>query len=538
MLAVGFKITGEWLADFARTRLLEGAWDHALSLLQDSLEGITLDQSVSILKGETTLIGDSRTGIDIVPFDKEDENYQNYMSDVDYLYGTIFKIGDQHWKPYAQVTGPWDIDDMRFAANHFHVISKNIVGSGLGDKTRMGGRKVHEHVARSMYYARDYKEDMLVVFEIGFNDYEILCEKVDKPPFWFKCGTISAEHFLRNLVQNSESLILDGVGSIKDCTAGVGQATYDRSDPEEVLINNDKDHVIHTIGSDFLESVTSQSDLDVLSKIEIKYDNLIEKHQKFIPSEQWTLIEDAWTILYNKKLELYQTAITTQAQTLGGFIRLELNHNIPTMPNFVEVPKHPFILWALRGFSFKSYGIERPVWENVTPKGFKMAQDDPNHSDFLIGAGCNPKHAYDSDEATEHYTPNLTAFVMSAAYSKRTDIIKEWTGVEFAYLSKSSDDDLYYWGKVVHANPDYPIDNDCIPICKNAGMEYQFVLEAAKKGKKIIICETGGKLAHLATVGREYNVNVLLVPDALTKYKQGQFISIDLVNNNITLTLL
>lgn len=52
-----------------------------------------------------------------------------------------------------------------------------------------------------------------------------------------------------------------------------------------------------------------------------------------------------------------------------------------------------------------------------------------------------------------------------------------------------------------------------------------------------IICETGGKLAHLAVVGREYDVTILLVPNALKLYNENQYLTVDLINNQITLIM-
>ena len=60
VINVGFNIDGEWLANFARTRVDEGRWDAALNLLTDSLEGLSTDQAIAILKGKATLTGNSR----------------------------------------------------------------------------------------------------------------------------------------------------------------------------------------------------------------------------------------------------------------------------------------------------------------------------------------------------------------------------------------------------------------------------------------------------------------------------------------------
>ena len=54
--SVGFSIDGKWLADFSRTRVEEGDYQHALRIL-DCLSGMSLDDKVAILKGEKDLDG-------------------------------------------------------------------------------------------------------------------------------------------------------------------------------------------------------------------------------------------------------------------------------------------------------------------------------------------------------------------------------------------------------------------------------------------------------------------------------------------------
>ena len=88
-------------------------------------------------------------------------------------------------------------------------------------------------------------------------------------------------------------------------------------------------------------------------------------------------------------------------------------------------------------------------------------------------------------------------------------------------------------GTIVHPKPGEPVAPGSIAVVPNAGPDYQFAMETANTegsgGKRgLIICETGGKLAHLAVVGREYKCTVLMIPGALSLYKEDQSVWIDL----------
>lgn len=125
-----FTVDGDWLADFARTRVIEGRWDHAVKLLE-TLHGISMDQIIAVLKGDATLTGDSTTGIGF-----KKANDKKHKQRLDYMFGGAWNNGGRYMRPYALVTA-WGPDDMV-------------------EKVTSRGRWQHT----SIYYANDPQRDV------------------------------------------------------------------------------------------------------------------------------------------------------------------------------------------------------------------------------------------------------------------------------------------------------------------------------------------------------------------------------------------
>lgn len=535
--SVCFTIDGDWLADFARTRFEEGAWERALALLTESLDGLTTDQAVSIIKGEATFTGDSNTGLELIKLGEDSPIRQRMVARTEWMYGNVFRHGDHYWKPYARVVGPWNQEDYNWALHNEHKLSCRIFGhSPANDGTRSGKKY---HIGRSLFYANNASDDMLVFVTAGAHAHEILCERTEMPPFWLKMSVNEPADFL-------ERLILDGrLGRVEE--RGAYEETHavihDYHIPEEEMCDApditdvpepQPEPNASSLVSEFLDALNGAESPSAVRQIERDFERRIDAIRN-IPHPVWGDIEGARKRAHQAEVNMYRKRICEQAEQHGGYMRLELTKpdGTPYSPNFIDVPKNPFIKWCLRHFNYENYGKTEPVWENVAPHGFKMMNDDPNHTDFVIGAGVDPREAYDHADRDEADC-SLGAALMDAAYTIRGDIVKEWTQVEFSFLAKSSD--KYITGKVVRAQRGKPVPAGCIALCEDASVDYHMVLETINDGRErgAIICQTGGKLAHMATVGREYDVMVLLVPDALTKYRPDDLLFIDLKTMTIS----
>ena len=99
-----FSVHGDFLTNHCRNLVVEGDWTHALNTLTESLIGISVEYCYQILKGEKKLVGIN--DVDLVDDDMESDEVKKYLSEVNYMYGSVVRIGsgDRKWfKPYAYV---------------------------------------------------------------------------------------------------------------------------------------------------------------------------------------------------------------------------------------------------------------------------------------------------------------------------------------------------------------------------------------------------------------------------------------------------
>jgi hypothetical protein len=220
-------------------------------------------------------------------------------------------------------------------------------------------------------------------------------------------------------------------------------------------------------------------------------------------------------------LEAIACKVRAQADATGGYHRLALGYPY----SFLDIPRNPFILWALRGFAFERFGKVRPAWRTVSPVGLKVPHDDPLHTDWILGAGLSVDDTYRCSGET------LTSIALRRATQERIRLIRAWAGCAFAILSAGKQ--RYFSGPPIVARPDATVPAGSIALAATAGMEYQAAMMSACRANVrgwpgLIICAAGGRLAHLSSVARELCCTVLLVEDALSKLQHARELSIDL----------
>jgi phosphohistidine swiveling domain-containing protein len=155
----------------------------------------------------------------------------------------------------------------------------------------------------------------------------------------------------------------------------------------------------------------------------------------------------------------------------------------------------------------------------------------------MLGAGIPLDETYERGGEDEDGAQPLAARVRSASFDAKSKITAEWTGVEFSILSKGKA--TWVGGKVVHPKKNQTVEAGSVAVVPNAGPDYYHAMVSACRPGEwhregLLICETGGKLAHLAVVGREQKCTVLMVPDALKKYRPGDTIFVDFETMKIT----
>jgi phosphohistidine swiveling domain-containing protein len=158
-----------------------------------------------------------------------------------------------------------------------------------------------------------------------------------------------------------------------------------------------------------------------------------------------------------------------------------------------------------------------PKWEPVSEQGLKMGNDSRLHTDLWLALGHNldgSEYSYDEEHVSvfNHLMIQLQE--------------KSFPAGEFYTLNSAGL--KIFKGNVVTLRSEAITKHDIL-ILPHAGPEYQDM--AMKAG--LVICEVGGKLAHLAIVGREFGLPLIQVENAYNLFKEGAKLTIDFENATI-----
>jgi len=110
-----FSISGEFITTHARERMRDFDWSNALRFLITSLDGMTHEIAVEILKGEKRL-----TGVNDLDLCDETETVRSeWQKIVHKMFGAVTMWNDYYWQPYAVVDnfGMHDLSSYRLLTN-------------------------------------------------------------------------------------------------------------------------------------------------------------------------------------------------------------------------------------------------------------------------------------------------------------------------------------------------------------------------------------------------------------------------------------
>lgn len=441
-----FSISGEFITQMAREHLTNGDHQRALRFLTESLDGLTVDMAVSILKAEKRLTGNSGTDdIDLDVEDPEDEAVVAYKSTMQRLWRGIFRFNSKLYQPYGKVTS-WGREDYQYSL---------AVSRGTAPFVHTAGNQELK-LARSAYYAEDPSEDLVV----GTADGVYLCRCVwQEPPFWHPVHTA------------------DPVIAVTDYVA-------QHRLPEFGAANNPPLHQERP--SPARGAAADTEDLQ---------DRLAESNARVAH-----IAED----------------VRKRAAETSGFMDLPLyaDERCTQVERLVKVPKAAFLHWAFRGVDPERFALDLPQWHPHSESGLKMGGDDPFHTDWMLGGGFNLEADYDRTKTRVQQSADHLRFTLREAALSANCTVLSGRGQAF--------------GRVVHPKPGEPVDAGDIAVIPFAGPAYQLALETAcRDGRGAVICEVGGKLAHLAIVGRERDARLVMQEGALTRYIEGSHVSVD-----------
>ena len=159
----------------------------------------------------------------------------------------------------------------------------------------------------------------------------------------------------------------------------------------------------------------------------------------------------------------------------------------------LTIARAPFIRWALDRTALRHLA---PPWVPVSTSGLKLPNDNPNHTDWWLGAGLDLKDVYGSPIAE---AANGWAFEFQRDLGDfQAQVITGGGSVEGEV------------GKDILVIPDLHPDH----------------LEAMLRSKAVIT-GVGGKLAHLALMATERGIPIMLVPGAVEKFPEKSIVRID-----------
>lgn len=488
-----FSISGEFIADIARTRFTEGDYQAGLNILEQ-LEGLALEDQIAILRGKKTLIG-MNSNIELVEGSPEliEEMEQWHKQ----TYSSVFKYKNKYYTPYAYVTS-WSRDDLPTEESVFSHVSHQIIddfeeiaNDKMYDKGYNGFLKGHLH-SRSLYYADNPEKD----FAIRIND------KVKK--------------------LNKEAVVL-----FKEVTEQLPlwATSYYSKDPYEAINKKvEYSYDFKEVGAryyfddnDYQHSFTEEPKENT---IDIEDEEYQQRRQQFIEDYKRKSEEERY-LEEEKRIEAYKQKIIENTNNDKEYGWKELIDETSDEYRSIKVPYRAFLHFAIdrAHHEINNIQVELPPYTPVCPVGLKLLIDNPIHTDCWLGAGLDLDKAYDMD-TWEHKLFFRKMFEYQDFF---------YSNFEFNVLNGAKKTDFTGTTVNIHNYKDFP-KGQRILVLPHLGVEFETVaLEC-----DAIITETGGKLAHLSIVGREFGIPIIRIDNSVIGFSLPKEYNFDLINGTFT----
>jgi hypothetical protein len=506
------------MLDIARNCVLSERWEHAMNILkclETDVKAISSDEVFDLLAGRLKLVGDSDVGISIETEDPEER------ADVEksqaYVYGGRFFHGGRWWRAYQTVQAGTEEDGHWAYSNLDRCRGRILTADGMramGPTGPMpqdvnGGTPKHWPFARPLMYANDPYSDLLVwVGSKGEQKYiAFLCELTNAPPIW---RLLRGEMGVGTPIDTVEERLRERPVPHHDAL----QALAARRKFERELREQHKEE-------------TEKLDKTLVAGARSGYSNagpdLVEKARRLEHEAMVAKREKEEEARYLRQVADIRKAVREQAGPVEGQGWLTLRNREKNKA--WRVPAAPFMYWSLvRRLPEVARALE---WQTVSPPGMKLMMDLPQHTDWLLG-GMELSDGGSRDLSLEtDYRGNDAADLLAAtAYDRAFDIERLETakicGLDtgFHVLSIGA---CAVRGVVVHPEEDVEVPVGSVAIVPDASPRWAIAVMSAAA----VIVEVGGELAHIVQVGRERNIPVYRVPDALDRWAPGTILMLD-----------
>jgi len=486
MSEVTFRISGKTIMDSARSVVLESSFNKGLEFLMESLEAMPFELAKNILEGKAALSGENNAVFYTDDQEVlESEDNLEYINQYNRKYGYLLK-NTMNGKTYqfARIldgsAGPEDV----YEQNDLHTFVLNldtaldIISDGKVNSPKdVDGsqtKKAELRLSRYGFYLE--KDEVLALIKLGDDIVAIIFEPFNEDTPLF----LQIESSPEKLIQKYASEI--GLSRLKED----GYLARFGLSVDKVVDQN---------------YLTEEEDV---SKNEYVYETGAEER-----------IECS-----DKHLRLNK-AITEQAKGNGGFITFRDERTNED----VVIPKLPLDIWALTQFDFEhdykmdeSREILEEKWQNICSPGMKLPNDNPYHSDWLIGAGFDIDEAYDVFKSKEDLD--------SAIHEYRTRMLRgELFEEGCVYLVSGQDESIKAHPLSINKDAQFPIffkietldlsieefrDRNSTTLFTTEATSdlLPYILVMSKSKSALILSRVGTKTAHILNVTKELGINL------------------------------
>ena len=474
-----FSVDGHFLADFARTRMREGNYQHALRVL-DCLDGLGLEEQVNILRGKKTL-----TGVDSeISLINESPDITQAIEDWHTAnYGSLFMFHERIFKPYAYVKS-WSRNDLPRQDQHFSYLAKQFTDEFEPELLQKITKNPwsdwlgeHPH-SRSLHYADSPERDLaLTVTNIpepdnfGYPIVVLFKELTEQIPFW------AQSYYAKNPREAVLRAFQYNIGLRRE------GAEYYSDDIVREFLPTDDPH-------GFIVDNTHE-----------------EKKNAFVRDQSALYDEDGYWARREQAIEDIKKQIIDYANNDKEY---GWNTLVDEDGNTLKVPGRAFLHFSVERAEYTDKNLEAinlPEYKAFSPRGLKMMNDDNLHTDCWLGAGLSLDSAYDH-ESWQHKLFFNKMFECQSAFSPDYDFNILHKGKQAAI--KGTTVNIENYAEVPKGSR--------ILVLPHLGVEFETVALQFDA----IITKTGGKLAHLVTVGREFGIPIIRMENAVIRFALPQ----------------
>jgi phosphohistidine swiveling domain-containing protein len=473
---VHFTVEGAFIVNFARDQVLSKDWRGALRTLKLAMTpAMSLDQAVEILSGKSTLVEDGQKMI-FQPQDQNCAKLKRYLSTAHWQNAGILERDGEFYQPYAEIRS-FNWQD-----------AKPVLKRLEEDHDWMSVHAFQQ--ARARHYM-DLPFDDIACFDSG--SHPVLFKRVQGPAFWQPTFT-DTESAMTHWAEHRKGLEERGAGdhgvpfNSLDFYRAAAQAGY--LSEADAMLPDDEYAILEQV-------LEMRAGFDDSPRTE---DNPWRSDER--------IFDDAVEAL------VWKFKVDRVAEKNGGFFELKVKGYRKEHPESYRIALVPFLHWAKQyGYHDKNKGGALPEWTRVCPSGLKMQGDNPMHTDWFASSGLPFRAAYDHDHP-----------INKAAW-KQASMWQDTEGLKCLKLAGKGK----VTGPIVFPKAGEGVFAGSIAVVSHAGPDYELALmSACKNDTGAVIAEVGGKLAHLAIVSRELGARLVVIDEALSKFKEGELVTLDL----------